>query len=229
MGNSDIEPQTEYVDAIRRKMPAWKRASIGSVALAVIVVLALTANIWLPALVTVIEFCAIGIVIIAFVGVVLVNMFVRQGPTLQDHQQIQEALKDYGLYQQPVVEGSTVGQQNMVDAIEKLATHAMQMDEKIEQHNATVDAKLDMLFTMVTQLLNVAHSNDAEEAPANILASSAPPKKAEENKAILLRWVRANRDDAMTMDLRKIAKATGVNRKTSDKFIKDYREGKITI
>jgi hypothetical protein len=233
MGNSGLEPQTEYVDAIQRKMPAWKRASIGAAILAVVIILALTANIWLPALATILVFCGLAVIVIALVVVVVANMFVKQGPTLADYQAIEEAREKYGLFQQPVVDGTTVDQQTLMDAFAKIvdiqATQGQEIQE-VKQEIAGVKTGIDEILL---QLQKVAHSNDIHEAPANEAAISVPPSvpptKAEVNRAKLVRWVRANRDVAQTMDVRKIAKATGVNRNTTGRFISDYREGKITV
>jgi hypothetical protein len=241
----ELEPQTEYVDAIQPRMPAWKKVSIGAGIVLIVVTMALTANLWISALVTVVAFCTIVVVLGAFILLVLWYAFgPKQGPTLEDYEKIAAARRQAGLYQPPVVDGSTVEQQAMVDAIEKLTTYHVQLGEKVEQIEAKVDqvnaenrSEIAEIKTSIdeilTQLQKVAHSNGDKEAPGNEAARSVPPSvpptKAEVNRAKLVRWVRANREKAQTMDIRKIAKETGVNRNTAGRFITDYREGKITI
>jgi hypothetical protein len=173
------------------------------------------------------------IIVGGLVVLVFANMFVKEGPTLADYQAIEEAREKYGLFQKPVVDGTAPQQQTMMDAFTKIvdiqATQGQEIQE-VKQEIAGVKGGIDEILLY---LQKVAHSNSTEEAPVNEAAISVPPSvpptKAEINRAKLVRWVRANRGDAQTMDVRKIAKATGVNRNTTGRFISDYREGKITI
>ena len=132
MSNGDLEPQTEYVDAIQPKMQAWKRAGIGAVVVAVVIIMALTANLWVSVLVSILVFCALGVMVVAFIGLV------GQGPTLADYQAIEEARKQYGLYQSPVVDGSTVQKQAMIEAFEKIVGIQAVQGQELKQEIAGV-------------------------------------------------------------------------------------------
>ena len=120
------------------------------------------------------------------------------------------------------LEGVVYGQQKQLDGQQKQIDGIRQQNDLLAQ-----------LLTAFMQGEKVSHLNDAEEATTNKAAisetPSETPQKAEINRAKLVRWVRANPGKAKTMGIRKIAKATGVNPATTGKFIKDYREGKITI